>query len=191
MDENRGMSAAVDIEGPQVWKIDRVRYHQLGQSGAFNGRRVQLVEGVVIEMSPMGIDHANVVSLLTRHLVRSVDDRLLVRVQVPLAVGDDSEPEPGFAIVPFEKRAAEHPSTALLVIEVADSSRAFDLGPKAALYARAKVPEYWVIDLARAQLVVHRKPKAGRYTSVRTVGRAHALTSTSVPAVKLTLSELD
>jgi hypothetical protein len=104
-----------------------------------------------------------------------------------LAIGNDSEPEP--AIVPHGP-CDEHPSTALLIIEVADSSRAFDLGPKAALYARAKVP-YWVIDVTREEIIVHRRPKAARYTSVRTVGRTHELVSSAVPSVRLTLRDLD
>jgi Uma2 family endonuclease len=74
------MGAALELEGPHAWKVDRERYHQLGASGAFEGRRVQLVEGVVIEMSPTGADHAGLVTLLARKLIRSVDDQLLVRV---------------------------------------------------------------------------------------------------------------
>ncbi len=184
------MSTAAALQGPHPWKIDRPTYHRLGREGSFDGRRVQLVDGVVIEMSPMGAPRADVVTQLTRWLIRTAADEILVRVQLPLALSVDGEPEPDFALVPSGRHRGDHPSTALLVIEVADSSLAFDLGPKALLYARAKIPEYWVIDLEREETVVHRTPRAGKYTSVRKHGTRHQLVSVAVPSVRVQLAAL-
>jgi Uma2 family endonuclease len=173
---------------PRPWRLDRAAYRQLGEAGRFQGKRVQLIDGVVIEMSPMGSPHAEMIISLTRLLIRQAPEELRVRVQLPLAIGADSEPEPDLAVVRATPRGSEHPSTALLVIEVADSSLALDLGAKAELYARAKVPEYWVIDLKKSEVVVHRTPRAARYTSARRVGQQHVLRSVAVPGVTLQLA---
>lgn len=173
---------------PQPWRLDRAAYRQLGEAGRFEGKRVQLINGVVIEMSPMGSPHAEMIISLTRLLIRQAPESLRVRVQLPLAIGAVSEPEPDLAVVEPTPRGSDHPSTALQVIEVADSSLALDLEDKAELYARAKVPEYWVIDLKKSEVVVHRTPRAARYASVRRVGQQHVLRSATVPGVALQLA---
>jgi Uma2 family endonuclease len=162
----------------------------LAEAGQFGQRRVQLLEGVVVEMSPMGNAHAEMMAALTRSLVKSVPDELRVRVQLPLAIDEESEPEPDLAVVRHVPRRPELPGTALFVIEVADSSRALDLGLKAALYARAKIAEYWVIDLSKNELVVHRTPRAGRYTSVQTHGGDQRVVSTTVESISIQLDQL-
>lgn len=172
-------------------QLRRRDYHRLGKQGAFDGLRVQLVNGAVIIMSPMGTPHAYAVAKLNRILLAQSPQDTDVRVQLPLAAADDSEPEPDFAVVPAASGpGTDHPLTALLVIEVADSSRKLDLGPKARLYAACRVPEYWVVDLQAETLVVHRSPKQGRYTSVRRHPRGRRVSSTALPSVSLQLSEI-
>lgn len=185
------MLTTAEVAPQHVWRISRERYHQLAELGAFEGRRVQLLFGTVVEMNAMGSPHAMAIRLLTRQLVMQTGAAFDVLVQLPLGASDDSEPEPDFAIVPSADRDLDdHPRTAKLVIEVAESSLKLDLGPKALLYASCKVPEYWVIDLASRRTVVHRSPRKGRYSRVQAVPWSHTLKSTSVPGVSVKLGEL-
>lgn len=151
--------------------IRREEYDRLVESGAFAGEHVQRVEGGVIEESPQGPEHADAVERLTTFFVTCLSDVAAVRVQLPFAAGEASEPEPDPAVVPLERPRGEHPASALLVVEVAAESLALDLGAKARVYARAGVPDYWVIDLGRRTLTVHRRPstRTGRCASVRTL----------------------
>jgi Uma2 family endonuclease len=177
---------------PRPWRLTRARYHQLGELGVFEGRRVQLLYGTVFDMSPMGTPHSMAIRVLTRALTSATLDQALdVMVQLPLAAADDSEPEPDFAILPtLTQELEDHPATALLVIEVADSSLKLDLGPKATLYAACRIPEYWVIDLQGGTTVVHRRPARSGYSTVRRIPWSRELRSSAVPAVKLTLASL-
>jgi Uma2 family endonuclease len=92
-----------------------------------------------------------------------------VRIQQPIWAHDDSEPEPDVALVPLGDYSARHPDRAFLVIEVADSSLAFDRETKAPLYAASNVAEYWIVDLVGRAIEVCTEPKAGRFTHVRRV----------------------
>lgn len=188
---NLPVLTAEQIAPKQAVPILRTTYHQLGELGVYAGRRVQLVYGTVIDMSPMGTPHANAIRMLNRCFVTHTAPDIDVMVQLPIAAADDSEPEPDFAFIPQLKRATEdHPSTALLVVEVADSSLKLDLGPKSSLYAECRVPEYWVVDLKARSTVVHRVPRRGKYTSVRRVAWSAVLTSTAVAGLSIKLTDI-
>ncbi len=186
------MLSAQDIAPKQAVPITRAAYHHLAELGAYEGRRVQLIYGTVINMSPMGTPHANAIRVLNRYFVMHTGAEYDLMVRLPLAASTDSEPEPNFALVPRLDTAdtADHPATALLVVEVADSSLRLDLGPKASLYAECRVPEYWVVDLKGRATVVHRGPKRGKYTSVRRVAWSSVLTSTAVPSLAVRLADV-
>jgi Uma2 family endonuclease len=149
--------------------------------------RVQLLEGELVEMSPQKPPHADVVEALTRRLARELPDEVRVRIQLPFAAGELSEPEPDVALVPADEPRGQHPESALLVIEVADSSLALDLGRKARIYADAGVPRYWVIDLRGNVVHVHTDPEPGGY---RTVERRGADEILDAAGVAITLAEL-
>lgn len=184
------MLPAQSILPLRALELSRRAYHQLGERGAFDGLRVQLVSGTVIVMPRVGAPHAFVVAKLSRHLMRQAPDKFDVRVQLPIAADEDSEPEPDFAIVEAATEpGADHPTTASLIIEVADSSQKLDLGPKARLYAACRVPEYWVIDLRTNAVVVHRSPQRGRYTSVRRHDPSRTVTAQKVPGVSVRLND--
>jgi Uma2 family endonuclease len=172
-----------------IHRIDRAVYHQLGESGAFEGKRVQLIEGVIISMNAMRGPHATAVVKLNEVLLPQVIGKARLRPGLPLALSSFSEPEPDFAIVSLAE-SDEHPSTASLVIEVADSTRAMDLGLKARLYAAAKLPEYWVVDLQTEKLVVHLEPKKGQYQRVHRFGKGREVTSTVAPKVTIKVGVL-
>jgi Uma2 family endonuclease len=163
--------ASADLEGlppTSIRWLKRSEYDGLVASGSFADERVELLYGRIVAMSPQGGQHASVIRRLSRIFDGVMRGRGAIQVQLPLAATDHSEPEPDFAIVDGVDHVEDHPSQAHLVIEVADSSRALDLKTKARLYAEMGVPDYWVVDLARRELVVHRDPAGDRYREVRT-----------------------
>lgn len=137
-------------------------------AGLFRGERVELWRGVIVEMSPQKSPHASAVQALTKAFVLALapDERAEVRVQLPFALSDDSEPEPDIAAVPFSEYRDAHPDKAFLIIEVADSSVDDDRGFKAREYAIAGVPEYWVVNIPDDVIEVHTDIVGGRYTRI-------------------------
>jgi Uma2 family endonuclease len=151
----------------------REEYERLVEQGSFYpGERVELLDGAICEMTPQTSFHAAGVRFSHRALDPLFQEGFDIRSQMPLALGLDSEPEPDLAVVPGcpEDYVTAHPSTAVLVVEVADSSLLRDRKAKAKLYARAGVPDYWILNLAKWCLEVYRDPKNGTYAS-RTVLR--------------------
>lgn len=176
-------------------RISVDEYHRIIEAGILGeDERVQLVGGVLVAMTPQGSRHAFVIQELTRLLVRAAGEDLRVRTQLPLVLGDDSEPEPDLAVVRASDAAssARHPETALLVIEVAGESLSFDRETKAALYARAGVPEYWIVNLADQAVEVHRDPDTslGSYRGVSRCLRDEPLVARSVSAAVIDLRQI-
>ena len=159
-------------------------------AGLLQRERVELVRGELVAMSPIGSAHSAVVSVLYERLVRAVSAELTVRSQQPLVCADESEPEPDLAIVARRSYRDAHPAAAALVIEVADTSIDYDLGPKAALYAESAVGEYWVIDLVHRAVVVHRAPVDGTWTAITTCAAEESIAPTALALPPMTLAEL-
>ncbi len=154
---------------------------------------VQLVAGALVAMTPQGPAHARLVHRLTRLLVRAVSDDLAVLPQLPLTLLEDSEPEPDLAVVRADEAGSRdhHPRSALLVIEIAGDSLRIDRETKASLYARAGVPEYWIVNLAESLVEVHRDPDpSGVYRSKVVVRRGELLASPSVPGLTVDVDAL-
>ena len=158
--------ATVPIAAPSRHLLSVEAFHRMGETGILGpADRVELIDGEIFDMSPIGVLHAAIVDALLRHLSRSVAESAVIRCQNPLRLDEFSEPEPDVAIL--RPRAdcytTAHPGPAdvLLVIEVADSSLAYDLGTKVPLYARHGIPEVWVIDAATRQTRVFRQPVGG------------------------------
>jgi Uma2 family endonuclease len=160
--------------------LRRAEYDQLVALGVFDDEPVELLEGVLVEMSPEGPPHGGVVEYLNRLLARGLPEHLSVRVAAPYAASDISEPEPDLAIVEFRYPRSEHPDRSLLLIEVANSSRRKDLGVKARVYARAGVPAYWVVDVAEQVVHVHTEPGPDGYASVTRAGTGAVLDAAGV-----------
>ena len=145
-------------------------------------------------MTPQGSRHAVVIQRLTAALVRAVEGDLAVRPQLPLTLLDDSEPEPDLAVVraadaPFE---GPHPRSALLVVEVAGDSLRLDRESKAALYARAGIPEYWIVNLAESAIEARSEPDraTGVYRSSAVVASGETLVARSVPNLTIDVASL-
>ena len=151
-------------------------YHRMGEVGILTERdRVELIEGELIAMSPIGSEHAGTVNALNRLLVQAVGERGIVAVQNPVRLDDLSEPQPDFAVLKPRaddyRRATPRSADVLLIVEVADTSLAYDRDVKRSLYARHGVPEFWIVNLAANEVEVCRAPTGDQYASVSHVGR--------------------
>lgn len=141
-----------------LWTKDE--YYKMAEIGFFDGKRVELIGGKVLEMTPMLSGHATATMLVAEALREVFYARHFLRVQLPLSVSEISDPEPDVAVVEGAIRDYRdaHPTTAALVVEVADSSLDYDRTDKASLYASAGVADYWVVNLPQRRLEVLRSP---------------------------------
>lgn len=141
-----------------LWSKDE--YYKMAEIGFFDGKRVELIGGKVLEMTPMLSGHATATMLVSEALRQAFVSGHFLRVQLPLSVSDTSDPEPDVAVIEGTIRDYRdaHPTSAALVVEVADSSLDYDLTDKASLYASAGVADYWVVNLPQRRLEVFRTP---------------------------------
>jgi Uma2 family endonuclease len=187
--------APIEIDAAMLRRLRVDEYHRMIEAGVLGeDEHVELLEGVLVSMSPHGPPHARAIQRLTKLLVRAAGDAFDVRCQLPLTLADHSEPEPDLAVIHAGEGASfeRHPTTALLVVEVASSSIAVDRGLEARVYATASIGEYWIVDVARELLEVHADPDPaeGRYRALRTLGRSDVATSACMPALRFTVDEL-
>lgn len=159
--------------------LSRVQYDALVATGALDGERVELLEGVVVEVVPQGEQHYWAIFRLNRWLVPRLPEPWGVAVQGPLAATDRSEPEPDLAVV--QDAADGLPRTAALVIEVAVSTHRTDLVHKPRIYAAADVEQYWVVDVPAREVVVHTEPGPAGYAVVRRLPWTAELSVLGVP----------
>ena len=173
----------------------REEYHRMGEVGILTRTdRVELIKGEIVTMSPIGPRHYAFVSNLTRLLITRLDDRAFVGVQGPVVLADDTEPQPDLAVnrhraVPYRERlpAAED---VLLLIEVSESSLAYDRSTKLRLYAAYGIPEYWVVDCIARSIEIHRMPAADGYRDVHHVDGVATVSLQAFPDVTLALGEI-
>ena len=154
---------------PARHKLTVDDYHRMGDAGIFtDGERVELIDGDLIDMAPIGQGHAAVVSGLNEALVLACAGRAIVSPQNPVRLDRSSEPQPDLAVL---RRRADFyasgerpgPADVLLLVEVADTSLRFDRSVKLPLYARAGIAEVWIVDLKRRVLNAYRAPEGGEY----------------------------
>lgn len=181
-------------------RYTRDEYYLMAEVGMFHGQRVELIDGKVIVMSPQNDPHASIIMQLNHILTRKIPEDFRVRPQLPLAVSDVSEPEPDIAIIRLEPGVIRGrdgcPTTAKLVIEVADSSLS-RAKKKANLYASAAIPEYWIVDVQGKKLYVFKKPVSdsaedygARYDGMGTLSMQDAVTPEFVPVGELRVAQL-
>jgi len=153
------------------WTIDE--YHRMIAAGILEDRRVELLQGEIVEMSPEGEPHAYFSSEAGEYLMRRLSDRAMVRLAKPITLPNNSEPEPDIAIVQrLGREYLEHhpyPENIFWLIEYSESSLEKDLEIKRKIYAQVDIPEYWVVNLKRRQLIVFRDPQDGEYASRSTL----------------------
>lgn len=184
------MSAAPDLLGEPRHRLTRAEYEQVVATGVFDRQRVELLYGEILDMSPIGPDHASVVERLTELLVLRLVGRASIRPQLSFSVGDHSEPEPDLLVVPRKSYRQSHPSEAFLAIEVARTSLQRDRGPKAALYAEAGVPEYWIVNLVDGLIEVRREIVSGAYARVTPYRLGESITLSAFPDVEIAVADV-
>ena len=177
----------------------KAEYYKLAELGVIPERGVELMNGEIIDMPPIGQGHATSVVKLNRLLLNAFPNDL-VRPALPYDAADDSEPEPDFAVVPgHDPRtySTAHPRSSLLIIEVADSSLAYDRGRKASRYAASGIADYWVLNLPAPQLEVFRDPQPSTqhefgfgYASHTIVGANGTISPLAAPAVVLAVKDM-
>lgn len=160
----------------------------MGEAGIFGeGERVELIEGEIVEMNPIGSRHVMCVMQLTRLLAPLIGEQILVGVQNPIKLHEGLEPQPDLAVV----RARDYgdslpgPEDILLLIEVSDTTLAYDRNVKLPLYARAGIAEGWIVDLASQAIERHNDPSENGYRRMERVGRGRSLASEALPNLVL------
>jgi Uma2 family endonuclease len=189
------------VIGPSLktrrWR--RVEYERLVEIGMFSGERLELLDGLLVVREPQGSAHAAIVAHIGRVLESVFGAGWHARLHAPVALDDDSEPEPDVAMVAGEPRdyVRGHPSMAALVVEVADSSLRLDRRFKSGLYARAGVREYWIANLVDGAVEVHREPEPAaeaahgwRYRSVDVLRPPASVTPLAVPGGAIAVADL-
>lgn len=165
------MLAADSLIFERRFRWTRQLFLEMADQGAFGDLRLELVKGELVVRRSMGVPHARVIEELSELLVPALVRRARVRVQLPLNVDDESLLVPDLAVVDRQASKEDHPWTALLVIEVSDSSARFDRIVKAPLYAQAAVGAYWQFDLQKRAVEVFSEPREGAWGRTTRVSR--------------------
>lgn len=175
-------------------KLTVADYHRMAQVGILAPDvRVELIEGEIIDMAPIGSRHGSVVDKLTRLLHRAMlQDQAIVRVQGSIRLSQYTEPQPDIALLKyrddFYEKNIPTATDIVLLIEVAQSTLAYDRDIKAPLYARAGVPEYWLFDLEQRRIVFHREPVGGEYRHVHATSAQGIVSIQALPQISIDLS---
>jgi Uma2 family endonuclease len=183
------------LTAPAPFRFTVDEYYLLAEAGAFpEGTHTELIEGEIIEMPPSSPEHSGHVASLNERLIRFLPRKYAVRCQLGVRMSDITEPEPDIAVVKArtDKYTKAHPAPAdtLLLLEVSKTTLAYDLEPKAGVYAKAGVPEYWVLDLKARRLHVFTGPTAGGWRHHKLLTPRETVQCGSVPELKLKVSEL-
>ncbi len=170
-------------------------FERMGEAGILSeDDRVELIEGEIITMSPIGSRHPACVNRLNNLLVPTVGQRAIVSVQNPIRLGDYSEPEPDISLLrprtDFYAQALPNAVDVLLLVEVAETSIDYDRTVKVPLYARASIPEVWLVDLAQEVIWQYARPDNGAYQEIRQARRGQSLTSAALPQLTLVVNDI-
>ena len=180
------------IEGQRTFTVEE--YHRMGEAGVFGpNERVELIQGVIREMSPKGRRHVQAVTLANNLLTPALKGRAIVQIQDPVALKHStSEPEPDVCVLSSTdpRDAGSENLESLLVIEVADTSLRFDRQDKAATYADAGITDYWIVNLVDEVLEIHRDPKDGTYHERIVLKPADTVSPLAFPDLEIAVSDL-
>ncbi|MBM4443187.1 MAG: Uma2 family endonuclease [Candidatus Rokubacteria bacterium] len=186
---------AIEAERPRrLFTVDE--YHRMADAGVFGpDERVELIEGEIIQMSPIGPRHAGCVINLTRMLITRLADRAVVSPQGnPVVIRPRSEPQPDALVLRSRavsySRAHPTPDDVLLAVEVSDTTTRFDRIVKARLYARAGIAEYWLVDVGTECIDVFRSPTGEAYAETTRAGRGAVVAPLAFPEVTLAVDDL-
>ena len=169
-------------------------FHRMGEAGILAGDdRIELIDGGLIDMAPIGSAHAGMVMHLNQRLTRALAGRAIVSPQNPVRLDERSEPQPDIAILRNRRDSYQEshpgPSDVLLVIEIADSSLDYDRDVKVPLYARHGVPEVWLVDLNARHVGIYRRPDGGAYREVLRLGDAETVAPALLSDLSISLAD--
>jgi Uma2 family endonuclease len=175
-----------DLHPPQRRLITVDEFYRMNEAGIFaRNDRVELIEGELIDMAPIGDEHSNTVDALNTLLIRAIGDRAIVSIQSAVRLGDRNVPQPDVIVFKphpdFQRGMRRIGENVLLIIEVAVSSLAFDRAVKLPLYARHAIPEYWIVQPEARVVEVYRSPGADGYAEFREVRPGQTLTILALP----------
>jgi Uma2 family endonuclease len=191
--------AALPMDEPTPRRWTREEYYRMGELGWFHGQRVELIEGEIVVLSPQKAEHYSRAYRIAELLHDAFAIGHPVRLQGPIDFGPLSEPEPDVAVVvgTWEQYATHHPRTAVLIVEVSETSLTYDRTRKASLYARAGIADYWIVNLVNNQVEVHRSPRPDPsqfyghgYTSVTVLVPPAVVNPLAAPQVSLAVADL-
>jgi len=170
-------------------------YHKMAEVGILSRKdKVELILGEIFYRSPIGSKHQATIDRLNRIFSRIFSDQTILRIQGPVQLENHSEPEPDLLLLKPKEDfyASQHPQAkdVLLLIEVADSSAAFDREVKLPLYAQAGIPEYWIIDLNLHQIEVYHSPEGNTYHSKTILSAADKVSCLAFPTSEFPVSDL-
>jgi Uma2 family endonuclease len=184
----------------QVRRWTREEYDRVIEAGVLTPEdHVELIDGEILAITPQGSAHATAVSLAQEALRSAVGEHGYVRARLPLALGSESEPEPDVAVVAGSARDYRdaHPGSAMLVAEIADATLAHDRDVKKSLYARARIPEYWIVNLIERHVEICREPLpmpgarfGWGYRTVERRGPGDSILPASLPGVSIAIADL-
>jgi Uma2 family endonuclease len=175
------------------YRITADEYFRMGEAGVLRpDARVELIEGEIIEMPPIGSPHAAIVDQLGDLLHEALAHRAIVRRQHPVVLDEYSVPQPDLAVVirrdDYYRRAHPQPNDLLLLVEVADSTLAFDRKVKAGLYARTGAPEFWLVDVAHSRVTRFLSPRDGVYAEALAAGARDTIAMAAFADIRIDLS---
>ncbi len=185
----------------QTRRWTRAEYARLIEPGVFHpDERLELIGGELIVRERQGASHSLAIELINEALRAAFGAGWRIRVQLPVALDDESEPEPDFSVVPGTPRQVPldpKPACPALVVEVAESTLAFDRNVKSSLYARARVPDYWIVNLVDRVLEVYREPAVAgeaafgwRYGQIQTLRSGDSASALALPSTRIAVADL-
>ncbi|MEA5619996.1 Uma2 family endonuclease [Cronbergia sp. UHCC 0137] len=171
------------------------QFHKMAESGILSeNERVELIRGEMIDMSPIGTRHSGCVLFLTNLLALLLGGRALINVQNPIELDEISEPQPDIALLKprsdFYRTSHPQPEDIFLLIEVADTTVKYDREVKIPLYAEAKIPEVWLIDVNQEVIEVYRNSIQGIYQDVQHLQKNQILSILAFPDVNINVNEI-
>lgn len=185
----------IAVYAPAAKQITIDLYQQMGEKGLLTREdRVQLIEGEILEMPPIGPRHGSVTGRLAKWLYRAVGDAAIIRLDNPVNLGEYSQPQPDLMLLQprADDYVASHPrpDDVLLLVEVSDSTLELDKGRKLELYARFAVREYWVIDVNSRSIEVYSDPAGSEFQSAVEYRSEDTIAPRALPQVRTAVKEL-
>jgi Uma2 family endonuclease len=170
-------------------------YERMGEAGIFSPKaRLELIDGEIREMAPIGPAHAGIVNALTELFIMSLGRKVTVTVQNPVRLGEFTEPQPDLTVARHRddryKGCHPVPNDILILVEVADTTLHYDHTEKMPRYAQAGVPEFWLVDVGAEQITVYTEPTSDGYAAEQVLYRGDEIASTTIAELRLRVDEI-